>query len=271
MTKGLIIPVLERYENILIENIQNLYNNLKFTLPIELWQIGSEISTQATEKLQQMNLDIRFKNVQDFTDESLHWKGFQIKAFILKHTTFEEVIMCDCDVLFGTNPEIIFDDENYIKTGSFLFRDYEFHNPKDVEELVDRIIFVKSLLPTKTEFFPMEWDFVYTNNFNPNVHRWYYLESGVVYINKKKNMDVVNTIYKLNKNWMETYKYVYGDKETFWLAFVMNDKPFYINTKPGFNHPLNASVTHCRNSMVLTHTYNNYYFFSQKGYPMGYP
>lgn len=41
MNKGLIIPIMEKYENILIENIHNLYNNLNFTLPIELWQIGN--------------------------------------------------------------------------------------------------------------------------------------------------------------------------------------------------------------------------------------
>ena len=147
MKKGLIIPIIEKYENILIENIQNLYNNLNFTLPIELWQIGNEISTQASQKLLQLQLkhNIVFKNVQDFTEESLHWKGYQIKAFVVKHTTFDEVILCDCDVVFGTNPEVIFEDENYIKTGSFFFKDYLYHYPKDNEELTNRINYINSL------------------------------------------------------------------------------------------------------------------------------
>ena len=270
MKKGLIIPIIEKYENILIENIQNLYNNLNFTLPIELWQIGNEISTQASQKLLQLQLkhNIVFKNVQDFTEESLHWKGYQIKAFVVKHTTFDEVILCDCDVVFGTNPEVIFEDENYIKTGSFFFKDYLYHYPKDNEELTNRINYIKKLIPIKNVFFPSEWDYVYTDNFNRKTHSWFYLESGVVYLNKQKHVDVVNTIYDLNYNWIETYKYVHGDKETFWLSFVMNNKPFYINSIPGFNHPLNDSLINCSNrNVILTHTYNNKYFFSQKGYP----
>ena len=48
----------------------------------------------------------------------------------------------------------------------------------------------------------------------------------VVYINKARHKDVVETIFELNSNWQETYNYIYGDKETFWLAFVMHNIEF---------------------------------------------
>jgi len=273
MNRGMIIPIMEKYEKLLINNIGNMYDKYKFTLPIELWQIGKEVSDEAMDKLEKMKIKynnrIIFKNVQDYTDEYEHWKGFQVKAFILKHTTFDEVILCDCDVTFSMNPEIIFNDENYINTGSFLFKDYKNHHPADADELTKRVNYIKSLLPEKNIFFPKEWDFVYENVYKPHIHSWYYVDSGVVYINKQKHADVVYTIYKLNYYWQDTYKYVYGDKETFWLAFVLNNKPYHINDAPGIDHVLDLNRIHCCNgNSLLTHIYKNIYCFSQKGYPL---
>jgi hypothetical protein len=270
MNKGLIIPIMEKYEKLLIENIRNLYNNLNFTLPIELWQIGNEISDNATRQINELRLthNITFKDVKDYTDDYSRWQGYQIKAFIVKYTEFDEIILCDCDVLFGINPEIIFNDKNYIETQSFLFKDFLYHYPNNLTEINNRISFIKELLPIKNEYFPNEWDYIYTNNYDPKKHSWFYVESGVVYMNKKIHGDVVNTLYELNYNWEETYKYVWGDKETFWLSFVKNNKPFYINPVAGFNYMKDSTKINCmENNNILCHTYNNIYFFSQKGYP----
>jgi hypothetical protein len=76
-------------------------------------------------------------------------------------------------------------------------------------------------------------------------------------------------IYTLNYYWQDTYKYVYGDKETFWLAFVLNNKPYHINDAPGIDHVLDLNRIHCCNgNSLLTHIYKNIYCFSQKGYPL---
>jgi alpha-N-acetylglucosamine transferase len=117
------------------------------TLPIELWQIGNEISDNATRQITELQLthNITFKNVKDYTDDYSRWQGYQIKAFIVKYTEFDEIILCDCDVLFGINPELLFNDKNYIDTGSFLFKDYLYHYPTDLKEInqlrVSRYIF----------------------------------------------------------------------------------------------------------------------------------
>ena len=91
--KGIIIAVPEKYETIAFENIRILRNIFNNTLPIEIWQVGNEISEDY------MNLfkiipNITFKYVEhtNSTDENF-WKGFQIKAYMLKHTQFDEVIL----------------------------------------------------------------------------------------------------------------------------------------------------------------------------------
>jgi hypothetical protein len=272
MCKGLVIPILERYETILFINLYNLFFKHNFTLPIELWQAGKEISNDAymfIEKIQKKH-NIILKNVKDYTNDIDHWKGFQIKAFAIKYSEFDEIILCDCDVLFGMNPTIIFNDPNYIKYGCFFFRDWLHHKPESKDKFINRIRFINYLLPEKNEFFPHEWDYIYTHNYNIREHTWYYLEAGTVFINKKKHNDIITTIFDLNNNWKETYKYIHGDKETFWLAFVMNKKPFYMNDTPGTNFILDKSKVHYNKSRndVLTHTYKNKYFYSQKGYPV---
>ena len=73
MNRGMIIPIMEKYEKLLINNIGNMYDKYKFTLPIELWQIGKEVSDEAMDQLEKMKIKynnrIIFKNVQDYTDE----------------------------------------------------------------------------------------------------------------------------------------------------------------------------------------------------------
>jgi hypothetical protein len=123
-------------------------------------------------------------------------------------------------------------------------------------------------LPYKSPLFPTEWDYIYDLTYNPNLHSWYYQESGVVYMNRKKHINTIDTIYELNNVYKQTYKYIYGDKETFWLSCIIKNKPFYMNTSPGVNVIVDTNQPYCRDNCVLMHLYDNSPFFSQKGYPL---
>jgi NADH:ubiquinone oxidoreductase subunit len=271
--KGIVIPVLEKYETILLHNIIELRNRHHCNLPIELWQIGQELSIDMQNTIQvlaEQNANISFKNVNDFTTTPEHWQGWQIKAFCVKHTTFDEVLLCDCDIVFLQNPEIIFNDEQYITTGTYFFRDYEHHRPTNLDEFQSRVHFVKNLLPEKNSYFPQEWDFIYDNYYHTQKHKWYYQESGMVYIDKTRHIDTIETIYQLNFDHKNTYKFIWGDKESFWFACVINIHPFTMNDTAGYNHLLDTTKIYCKylgRNCVLTHKYKNTYFFSQKGYP----
>jgi len=277
MTKGIIIAIQEKYEHLLLSNIINLREKFHCYLPIELWQIRQEISDNMMAILNKYKdrYNIHFNNVCEYTSNPEHWKGWQIKAFIMKYTNFKEVILCDCDSLFLINPEIIFNDDRYIKTGTFFFKDCLYHYPKNREvEMAERKRFIRKLMPERLPYFPEEWNYIY--DLPDTVQSmWFYQESGVVFMNKTMNTDVVNTIYELNDNHEETYKYVYGDKETFWIACVMNNKPFAMNEKPGENYIKDDNLPQFlhtgENYPAFAHTYNyggnESLFFSQKAYP----
>ena len=275
MKRGIIIAVMERYEHMLLHNIQNLRNIINCNIPIELWQIDQEISDKAQSILEskQVEWNLSFQNVKDYTNNPEHWRGYQIKAFILKHTTFDEAILCDCDSVFLQNPELMFEDPNYIKTGTFFFKDFLKHTPKSVEEETARKKWFRRLMPFPSPYLPKECYYLYDLPLNTQQY-WFYQESGMVYLNRKKHPKVVDQIYKLNGNHKETYQFVHGDKETFWIACLLCNVPFHMNEYPGINlYPdILKPMTYLEKlGPAFTHLYvkdeNVLFFYSQKAYP----
>lgn len=271
--KGIIIAIPKKYEEICLKNIIHL-RSLGCSLPIELWEIGEEISTSCREKLNRIK-DIYFKNVNDFYQDGNFWKGFQIKGFILNHTSFEEVILCDADIIFHQNPEILFESVGYITTGTYFFKDLEkwqfsklnskleqfkqkffYSKFNNLNFFLKRKEWIKSLLPKQSLLFPAEWSYIYTDEIPKMPVKEALQESGVVAFNKIKKEKSLDNIYRLNKDYKNTYQYIWGDKETFWLGCVMANESYYFNQTSGY---MGETTKH------LTHDYLEQKFFSQKG------
>jgi len=261
--RGIVIACPNKYQTICLENIQSLRHTHHCNLPIEIWEIGNEIDKDIKQKMEMISL-VSFKNVNDYCDNPDHWRGFQVKVFALYHSEFDEAILCDADVTFLKNPEIMYDDVHYQQTGAYFFKDLEqwtfcylsdwntckFHN---LDFFNNRKRFIQSVIPTKTDKFPAEWSYIYDNDIPSEPVKEALQESGVVYLNKNRQKESLHHIFELNKNHEETYKYVWGDKETFWIGCVMADKAFYFNPESGYMH--NGS---------LTHSYKNEMFWKQK-------
>ena len=240
--RGIIIPCPAKYQLICLNNIKMLREQLNCQLPIEIWEIGDEVTDNVRTIMIQKNCT--FENVNNYADvDPKHWQGFQVKAFVLYYTKFDEVILCDADVTFFKNPEIIYQDENYINTGTYFFRDldqWKFHDLQHSNNKFSSIAFynnrknfILNLIPKITDIFPKEWSYLYENNIPTSPVKEALQESGVVYIDKNKHKTTIMHIYMLNYNHLETYNYIHGDKETFWIACVMSNKPFYFNDKDG--------------------------------------
>ena len=124
MTNGIIVAVPQKYEKIFYNNVCILRGQFGCHLPIEIWEIGKEISDTMRQQINKFE-NIYFKNVEDYCDNPEHWRGFQIKVFMLKHNNFEHVILMDADLTFYMNPEIIWENKHYLKTGTYFFKDSE--------------------------------------------------------------------------------------------------------------------------------------------------
>jgi hypothetical protein len=213
--------------------------------------------------------------VLDYSENGKHWKGFQIKAFILYHTQFKEVMLCDSDVVLYQNPERLFEDENYLRTGAYFFKDLEkwqftklddkweqyrqwiFYNKfRSRSFFIKRKHWLKTLLPEKKSTFPKEWDYIYSNEIPKEPVKEALQEAGLVLMHKEKHDESIQFIYELNKNHKEIYQYIWGDKETFWIGCVMADKAFFFNPSAGYLS---------KESGKLSHDYKGALLFSQKG------
>ena len=271
--RGIVIAVPRKYEKICLTNIRFIRQQ-NCMLPIEIWEVGKEISRYTRKKLSAIG-NIIFCNVADYCENSRHWKGYQVKAFMIQHTSFDEFMLCDSDIIFHQNPELLFDDDNYIKTGTYFFKDVEkwqfsdlknkrvqffqkfrFDKFKSAVFFSERKKWIRSLLPERSPLFPVEWDYMYSDEMPDKPVKEALQESGVVVMNRKQHKDSLQNIYLLNNEHKTTYRYIWGDKETFWIGCVMADKPFYFNQQSGYISP---------KTRKLTHDYNGKAFFSQKG------
>ncbi len=271
--KGIAIAVPKKYEQTCLRNIQFIRRQ-GCSLPIELWEAGKEISQKTRRAFASVD-QLSFRNIEEFSSNGKHWKGFQIKAFILAHSVFEEVIVCDADVSFHQRPELLFDDQAYLSTGTYFFRDLEHWNFSQLNNrwtqfrqhfyfnkftsaayFKSRKQWLVTLMPIKSPLFPTEWAYIYQQDIPKVPVKEALQESGVVAMNKKIQHDSVKFIYTLNEHHKETYKYVWGDKETFWIGCVMAGKSFFFNPAAGYISPETG---------LLSHNYKGKIFFSQKG------
>jgi alpha 1,3-mannosyltransferase len=270
--RGIVIAVPQKYESICLINIQRL-RQLHCSLPIEMWEIGQEISEDVRIEFSKIE-GISFKNVTDYSDESKHWKGFQVKAFILKHTKFTEVLLCDADIIFYQNPEVLFNDEHYLDTGAYFFKDLDIWVFKQLGIIYQLLQIIKknkfrsrshflarkrwlqSILPIKSALFPVEWDYIYNDDIPTRPVKEALQEAGVVLMDKQKHAESIHHIYRLNDAHEHTYKFIHGDKETYWMGCIMANKPFYFNESVGYL---------ARDTGKLSHDYRGTLFFSQKG------
>ena len=141
--RGIIIAVPKKYQEITLRNLVGLRLHLNCKLPVEIWEIGKEVDNEYREKYLSLG-NVSCLNVEDYTNNPKHWLGFQVKAFILKNTTFEEPILCDADMIFHQNPEIIYDNPGYMKTGAYFFRDlscWTFNNLHETDDKFQSIDF----------------------------------------------------------------------------------------------------------------------------------
>lgn len=256
-TRGIVIPCCDRYMHVVLENLQILRGVHDCQLPIEIWYAGNELDDECIEALKAFS-PISFKDIAAIRKENpKKFRGWQIKGYAIGYTNFDEVILLDADLMLFQNPEILFDHPGYIQTGAFLFRDQtwsiqggidssDFAKPFTDSYYFARKRFLTKVIEKPSSYLPQEWSHYWDPEIKPTKTikiSLDHVESGCVLIDRKRHARGVESIVDLNRDYKETYKLFWGDKETYWVAFEMEKEPYFVNPeypKTYFTHAFDS-------------------------------
>lgn len=175
------------------------------TLPIELWHLGREEIDRAMEDLLRP-FGVRCVNALSRLARSpmRNPLGWELKAYALLHSRFQEVLFLDADNVPVRDPSFLFDTREFRATGALFWPDYGRLSPR-------RKIW---------EF----CDVAYRNE--PE------FESGQMVIDKARCWRPLNLAWWYNDHSEFFFRHVHGDKETFHMAWRRVDAPYSMTAHP---------------------------------------
>lgn len=180
-----------------------LRNQQKSTMPVTIFYMDGEVAEDVTDMFTEAFGNIQFVNMASLPSTPLCDEeapaGFAIKALALYHAKeyYQHVMWMDVDSLPLTTPESLFASEAYTTKGNMFWPD--FYNGWVNEAIYDALTNVKPSKVADTE-------------------------SGQLLIDTCKHADVLQFVHALNQQSAVTYDYMFGDKDTFRLAFAIADK-----------------------------------------------
>jgi hypothetical protein len=175
------------------------------TLPVQLWYLGpDEMSPQMLELLGTLDVECVDALEVGRRHPMRRLGGWECKPFAIVHCPFREVLWIDADNAPLVDPTFLFSEPEYARTGALFWPDLYRLPP-------DHPIWEICRVPWRDE---------------PE------LESGQLVVDKARCWAVLQLTLHLNA-WSDFYyQYVYGDKETFHLAWRMLDRPYAMPPYP---------------------------------------
>jgi len=221
-SRGIVMPVGGSDSNIRFAGhlIASLREVLGCKLPIEIAYAGDhDLPPKARETLASFDGtgQISFLNVWDVFDDAplrLRDGGWAIKPFAVLASRFEQVILVDADSVFLQNPENLFRQKPYLRTGAYMFHDrllWQYSFGARHRWWHDQI---------KEPSAALDKSLVWVKDWSEEC------DSGVVVLDKSRLPVFVGLAHVAWQNTFEvreevTYKLTYGDKESWWLGMEL--------------------------------------------------
>lgn len=193
------------------------YRQLGCTLPIEVMYLGEQDLGEDYRAELEALPGVVTRDVASMTnDEGWKLAGWAAKPFAILLSSFREVIFIDADSLFFKNPEVLFDDPDYARTGALFFK--------------DRLIMPESKKRWLQQVFPKPIPKAAKESRWWSGESGHMQESGVIVVDKWKHFISLMLITRFNgpdrdgnkeKGITGVYDMMYGDKETFWIGFLL--------------------------------------------------
>lgn len=191
-------------------------------LPIELWHLSDEIDDSMRRLLQP--LGVRCVDADAVAQhrpfrflQGHWWKGWQLKPFAVVHSSFREVLFLDADCYPARDPTFLFDWPGYRAHGSIFWPDLDSSGSLFRSDLWD----VFGVAPADCVPF----------------------ESGQLVVDKGRCWRELALTLHYNAQADYTYRLVWGDKDTFLLAWRRLERA-YAMTGPASAWDTHTIVQH---------------------------
>ena len=252
-TTGIIICVRDTYVIHAIHFIRTLRNVLQSTLPIEIAFAGDNDLSPANQALiQKLSFNTETRNLLHVFDDAvtgLSNSTSTLKPFAMLASPFQKTILVDAHTIFLQTPDSLFYTEpGLIETGTLFFHDRAFVENADGR----RHSWIRGLLKGRQPSEMLNQSLFW----NDDVYEE--MDSGVVCVDKGRPGVFVSLIFAA---WMNTehvreqitYKYVEGEKETYWLAAELIGTPYYFHLSyaSAIGSPLSSKPSGICNSRSL--------------------
>ncbi len=186
--------------------MMNMLRRSGCELPIQMWYLGpDEINKSIREAVKQIpNVELVDAYAEKVKHPVRKLGGWESKPFSIINCPFEEVLFLDGDNVPVKNPEFLFEHPKYKKYHSIFWPDYErLGNDRSIWQIC------KIAPRSEPEF-----------------------ETGQILINKKECWKALLLTMHMNE-WSEFYyNHIWGDKETFHLAWHVANKSYYMIPHP---------------------------------------
>ena len=181
---------------VLIHLLRRVHN---CRLPIEVWHFGDgEMSERMRLLLRELETDIVDAEAVLRIRPAPIENGWQLKSYTLMWSRFEQVLMLDADQVPLRDPTDLFELPGYRDTGALFW--------PDIVDLLDSNPIWQSC------------------GLQPRGHPA--LESGQLLIDKARHWSALQIAAHLNERASYYYGLLYGDKDTFLIAFLLAGADF---------------------------------------------
>jgi len=218
----------------LVWHLLTALRGLGCRLPVEVWTLGrAEMDDTMRGLLEQLPGVTVIALDQYCQSHGIQPRkplgGWELKAFAMRHSGFAEALFLDADQCPVIDPTVLFTDVSYQRTGAMLWPDLP---PQNRKEWIPADAWAAVGLP----YLPCRA-----------------VESGQILVNRQRHLVALDLAWFLN-DWSDRmYQVVYGDKDTFLLAWYLADRPYVM---PSRNARWHAPAIHQHDTagnLVLQH------------------
>lgn len=193
-------------------------------LPVEVFfHGGNDLSLKWVSYFNRIK-NVKVVDVQRVFDmTNIEVPRWAIKSFAALGSSFTENIIIDADAVVLTDPEGLFEDEGYVRTGTLFFTDrtmWGYHSKNMTSFIESSLRAPPSDACKSTKIYRM------LSN--------YQLKTGLMLIDKSRHLYGLLAACRLNSNpdSERLRTFVHSDKEMFWLGMELADEPYYFSPAP---------------------------------------